>query len=183
VIQDDPENGIEVLETRGQLGLAVEQLDRGDLQRPGGRRFGALVHALLSAIDLNAEADAIRTLAANSGRVFDATEEEVNAAAVIVGKALAHPILRRAGASAAKGNVRRETPVLLSLDDGSVVEGVVDLAFREDMSDFNGWTVVDFKTAREFKTSSRRYIEQVKLYSNAIRAVTGLPSRGVVLVL
>jgi ATP-dependent helicase/nuclease subunit A len=42
VTQDDPENGIEVLETRDQLGLAVEQLDRGDLQRPGGRRFAHL---------------------------------------------------------------------------------------------------------------------------------------------
>jgi ATP-dependent helicase/nuclease subunit A len=39
------------------------------------------------------------------------------------------------------------------LDDGSLVEGVVDLAFR----DFIGWTVLDLKTDREFATSSDRY--------------------------
>jgi hypothetical protein len=33
---------------------------------------------------------------------------------------------------------RRETPVLLTLDDGSLVEGVVDLTFREDTPDFIG---------------------------------------------
>jgi ATP-dependent helicase/nuclease subunit A len=48
--------------------------------------------------------------------------------------------------------LRRETPVLLTLDDGSLVEGVVDLTFREDTPDFIGWTVLDFKTDREFAT-------------------------------
>jgi hypothetical protein len=55
-----------------------------------------------------------------------------------------------------KGGLRRETPGLLALDDGSLVEGVVDLAFHDDMPDFAGWTVVDFKTGREFAVSSAR---------------------------
>jgi hypothetical protein len=42
-----------------------------------------------------------------------------------VGAALAHPILRRAAACAGKGGLRRETPVLLRRDDGSLVEGTV----------------------------------------------------------
>jgi ATP-dependent helicase/nuclease subunit A len=78
--------------------------------------------------------------------------------------------------------LRRETPVLLTLDDGSLVEGVVDLTFREDTPDFIGWTVLDFKTDREFATSSDRYTAQVSVYSKAIRAATGLPSRGILLV-
>jgi ATP-dependent helicase/nuclease subunit A len=69
------------------------------------------------------------------------------------------------------------------LDDGSLVEGVADLAFREDTPDFAGWTVVDFKTDREFAISSARYIAQVRVYSEAIGAATGSPTRGILLVL
>jgi hypothetical protein len=83
---------------------------------------------------------------------------------VTAGAALQHPILQRAAASARKGELCRETPVLLRLDDGSLVEGVVDLAFHEDTADFSGWTVVDFKTDREFATSSDRYTAQVGIY-------------------
>ena len=43
------------------------------------------------------------------------------------------------------------------MDDGGLVEGVVDLAFMEDRAEFAGGTVVDFKTDREFATSSDRY--------------------------
>ena len=68
------------------------------------------------------------------------------------------------------------------VNDGSLIEGVVDLAFREDRSDFSGWTVVDFKTDREFAASAR-YLAQVRLYSQAIRAATDSPVRGVLLVL
>jgi hypothetical protein len=115
----------------------------------------------------------IKTGAAISGRLVGATEEEVQAAIAAVGGALAHPILRRAAASARKGRLRRESPVLLRLDDGSLVEGTVDLAFHEDTSDFVGWTVVDFKTDREFEATSDRYIAQVRVYSEAVSVATG----------
>jgi hypothetical protein len=76
----------------------------------------------LGSIDLDAGVDAIEAEAITSGRVVDATEEEVQAAIGMVGAAFAHPILRRA-ASAGKGGLRSETPVLLRRDDGSLVEG------------------------------------------------------------
>jgi ATP-dependent exoDNAse (exonuclease V) beta subunit len=161
----------------------VEMVERGDFERPGGRRFGTLVHAILASIDLDAGADAIQAAAAINGRIVGATEEEIQAAIVTVGVALGHPILRKAAASAEKGELRREAPVLLALDNGSLVEGVVDLAFREDTSDFAGWTVVDFKTDREFAVSSGRYVAQVRVYSEAIGMATGSPARGIVLVL
>jgi ATP-dependent helicase/nuclease subunit A len=163
--------------------VRVEIVERGDFERPGGRRFGALVHAVLASIDFSAGADATQASAAINGRVFGATEEEIQAAIVTVGIALGHPILRRAAASAGKGRLRRETPVLFTLDDGSLVEGVVDLAFREDTPDFAGWTMVDFKTDREFAASSARYVAQVRVYSEAVAAATGSPARGIVLVL
>jgi ATP-dependent helicase/nuclease subunit A len=134
---------------------------RPDDKRPGGRRFGALVHAMLAAIDLDAAPEAIQGSAA----------------------ALQHPILRRATASAAEGNIRRETPVLLRLEDGSVAEGVLDLAFREQTSDFDGWSVVDFKTDQEFSSAPSRYIAQVDLYVRAVQAATDLLARGIILVL
>ena len=114
--------------------------------------------------------------------MIGATEEEVNAAVVAVRAALAHPLLRRAADSAKERAIRRETPVVLKLDDGSLVEGVVDLAFWEEGPEFAGWTVVDFKTDREFAAASERYIIQVKTYSAAIRAATGQPSQGVILI-
>ena len=64
-----------------------------------------------------------------------------------------------------------------------MVEGVVDLAFAENTLEFAGWTVVDFKTDREFQAWSDRYIAQVRVYSDAVAAATASPARGIVLVL
>ena len=162
--------------------IVVEMMERGDRERPHGRRFGALVHALLASVDLDAIVDAIKASAAVNGRLVGATDEEVEAAIATVDRALAHPILRRAAACAGVSRLRRETPVLLRRDDGSLVEGVVDLAFYEDTSEFVGWTVVDFKTDREVDAMSL-YIAQVSLYLEAISAATGSPARGIILVL
>jgi ATP-dependent helicase/nuclease subunit A len=136
-----------------------------------------------ASVDFDAGADAIQASAVINGRMFGAAEDEIQAAIVAVGTALRHPIMRRAAASVGRGGVRRETPVLLTLDDGSLAEGVVDLAFREDTAEFAGWTVVDFKTDREFAGSSAGYLAQVRAYSEAIGVATGSPARGIVLVL
>jgi ATP-dependent exoDNAse (exonuclease V) beta subunit len=164
-------------------GVDIERVDRGDLERPGGRRFGALVHALLASIDLTADADAVRTVASVQGRMVGATEEEISGAVATVGRVIKHPILQRAAASAGSAGLRRETPVLLTLGDGSLVEGVVDLAFYDQTPDFKGWTVVDFKTDREFEESSDRYVAQVQVYSKAVSTATNSPTRGVLLVI
>ena len=163
--------------------VQVERIERSDFERPSGRRFGSLVHAILASVDLDADADAIQGSAAINGRLVGATEEEINAAVVAVRATLRHPLLRSAAGSATKGQLRRETPVLIALDDGSLVEGVADLAFLEDAPEFAGWTVVDFKTDREFAASSDRYTAQVTAYSAAIQAATGLPSRGILLII
>jgi ATP-dependent exoDNAse (exonuclease V) beta subunit len=70
--------------------------------------------------------------------------------------------------------VRREEPVVHRLADGTLLEGVVDLAFR----DADGWTVVDFKTEGSDRES---YGAQVHLYCAAVEAATGLRARGVLL--
>jgi len=111
------------------------------------------------------------------GRV-GATVEEIAAAAEAAGRALAHPLMRRAADAARAGRCRRETPVLLRLDDGVIVEGVVDAAFLEDGA---GWTIVDFKTDVEIAGRLEEYRRQVALYARAIAQATGGPARGVLL--
>ena len=95
--------------------------------------------------------------------------------------ALAHPIMRRA-ASVALMNLRRETPIILRRQDGSLVEGVVDLAFREEAADFE-WTAVDFKTDREFDLYRAEYTAQVALYAQAIEKATESSVSGILLVI
>ena len=134
-------------------------------------------------IDLESTTDALNKTATVQDRILGSTDEEIDAAVVTVTCALAHPILRRASASFRSGGLRREVPVMLRTDCGSLVEGIVDLAFREDSPDFAGWTVVDFKTDHELEGSSDRYLDQVRWYSTAVREATNLPTRGVLLVI
>jgi len=155
--------------------LRVEEVALERAGRPGGKRFGSLVHATLAAVDLDAAEPAVRAVAAAQARLLGASAEELRAAAAAATAALAHPLLRRAAAS---GAVRRETPVVLRLADGSLAEGVVDLAFREA----EGWTVVDFKTDRELGARRAEYARQVALYARAVAAATGEPARAVLLV-
>jgi len=136
---------------------------------------------MLATVELSGDAARIRSVARLQQRMFDATEEEIDAAIQAVTTALQHPVLRRAVA-AGKENVRRETPVLLKLENGTIAEGVVDLAFRESMGERAEWTVVDFKTDQEFSGEATRYSRQVKLYVEAVRVATALPARGIILV-
>jgi len=74
--------------------------------------------------------------------------------------------MKRADEALEHGKCRRETPVTLREDDGSLVEGVVDLAFEEDGT----WYVVDFKTAAELQDRLDSYRRQVSVYATAISA-------------
>jgi ATP-dependent exoDNAse (exonuclease V) beta subunit len=161
--------------------VQVEIVTRPDPERPSGRRFGALVHGILAAVDLNATSEQIGVMARVHGRLVDATESEVEAAVHTVVGALAHPIMRRA-ANVAASDLRRETPIFLRREDGTLIEGVVDLAFREEEADF-GWTVVDFKTDREFELCRAEYTAQVAYYARAIERATDSSANGILLVI
>jgi ATP-dependent exoDNAse (exonuclease V) beta subunit len=153
--------------------VAIERV-AGPATRPHGVRFGTLVHAVLAAVDLAATPAAVAAVSAIEGRLLEAAPDEVEAATACVAAALAHPLLRRA---AAASRLRRESPVALRLDDGTLVEGVVDAAFE----DADGWTVVDFKTDVDLAGRLDEYRRQVQMYARAIRAVTGAPVRAVLL--
>jgi ATP-dependent exoDNAse (exonuclease V) beta subunit len=159
------------------LAVTVESVGI-DFSRPHGKRFGTLVHAVLSVVDLNAGADGVYAIAQLQGRLYGASEAEITAAAETVTRALAHPLMRRAAAASQIGQCRRETPVAILLEDGLLVEGIVDLAFMDDTS---GWVVADFKTDFEIEGKLEEYRAQVELYARAIWRATGSAATAVLL--
>ncbi|MGH9972027.1 MAG: PD-(D/E)XK nuclease family protein, partial [Pyrinomonadaceae bacterium] len=159
--------------------VAVESIEI-DFSRPHGKRFGVLVHAVLSVVPLNSDHEAIADVARAQGRILGATEDDVAAAVETVHRALRHPLMQRAAAAANIGQCRREVPVGLKLDDGILVEGAIDLAFQEQRSN-SPWTVIDYKTDFEVKGRLEEYKNQVSLYALAISRATGLDTRPVLL--
>ncbi len=149
----------------------------GRARRPAGPRFGALVHAVLAAVSLDADRDALGQVARLQGRLLGASGSEVEAAAEAAGAGLAHPLFDRVRRAAAAGECRREAPVTMRSDDGVVVEGVVDLAFR----DGDAWVVVDFKTDQELAAGLDVYRRQVQIYADMVARATGGPARGVLM--
>jgi ATP-dependent exoDNAse (exonuclease V) beta subunit len=134
--------------------------------RPGGRKFGRLVHDILQHAGL---AEDVESLAVIWGRRHGAGESERTAAVEVVREALAHDAL----AVPAGARRYRELPVMVRLEDGTLVDGRIDFAWSDGAS----WTVIDYKTDRQEK----RNVAQVQVYALALQRATGLPVRGIVL--
>jgi ATP-dependent helicase/nuclease subunit A len=162
----------------GDLERDVEVIDVSrDVERPSGVRFGALVHATLAAVPFDANDVHVREITSLHARILGNDERESIAAAAAVQSVLAHPFMTRARKAASTGRCRRETPVSLTLADGTLVEGILDLAFLEK----ERWLVVDFKTDRELEKELERYKRQVALYALSIERATGQASGGVLM--
>jgi ATP-dependent exoDNAse (exonuclease V) beta subunit len=148
----------------------------GDTARGGGAAFGALVHVVLSQAPFDASAAQLEALAGVEARVLGVSETEASAAARVAANVLAHDIIGRARAAERRGACRRETPVTCRMPDGTVVEGIVDLAFEENGT----WVVVDYKSDRVLAAEGEdRYRRQIGLYVSAIGQATGRPASGV----
>ena len=162
--------------------VTVVELERA-AARPAGKRFGSLVHAVLASVPLDVpdgRPAPVEEIARLHGRVFGATDDEVAAAADVAGRVLSHPLLARARAAARRGECRREAPVSMRADDGVLIEGVVDVAFREE----GAWTVVDYKTDRDLEEADGAidvYRRQVVLYAEMITRATGEPAGAVLM--
>ena len=142
--------------------------------RASGARFGTLVHEVLATVPLAARADEIERFCTLQGRRLGATDEERQSAASLVQATLAHTILREASAAEDRGECHREAPVTLRRSDGTLVEGVIDLAYRVD----GRWWVVDFKTDTELSSGADAYRAQVGTYVAALAAATTQECRG-----
>jgi ATP-dependent helicase/nuclease subunit A len=178
-LPSDPQPGADTPQTGfGHDVRHVSVVDVRGRQRPGGARFGKLVHSILASTPLDADRSTIEALAAVHGRILSAPDDEVDAATETVKNLLTHALLGRARAAESRGDCRRETPVTCTLADGTLIEGIVDLAFEEQ----DGWTVVDYKTDRELAAIGEdRYRRQVALYASAIAQATGRPASGVLI--
>jgi ATP-dependent exoDNAse (exonuclease V) beta subunit len=154
--------------------IVLEETQVARAGRPGGRRFGELVHATLAQVALDADRQGIDAVVSVHARSLLATPDEVAAAGDAVEAALAHPLL--AQARGAK-EVRREAPVVDPGPEGEVTEGVIDLAFADE----GGWTVVEFKTDEDLEPNRLAYEAQTAAYVRAITGATGTSARGVLL--
>ena len=83
-----------------------------------------------------------------------------------------HDIINRARRSS---SLKRETPVAWVQRDGTLIEGVLDLAFDEG----DKTVVVDFKTDHELAAGETRYRAQLEQYVGAVSRSTGRPASGV----
>jgi ATP-dependent exoDNAse (exonuclease V) beta subunit len=133
--------------------------------RPTGRKFGSVVHDILQHASSPDEADALADV---WGRRHSASQQERAAAAEAARQTLEYV----AQAMPAEAERHRELLVMVRLEDGTLVDGRIDLAWRDN----NSWTVVDYKTDRREK----RNVAQVQLYALALQRATNLPVRGIV---
>jgi ATP-dependent helicase/nuclease subunit A len=170
-----PTHRVDIVTARSQRGgpaslepVAVHRTDAEREGRPRGKAFGVLVHAVLAEVALDATDDAVLAAARVQARMLAASETDAAHAAAAAIAALGHPLVREA----ARAEHRRESPVVLREPDGTLVEGVLDLAFRREA----GWVVVDFKTDRELAEAKAAYEAQVRLYARAVAQATGLPA-------
>jgi ATP-dependent exoDNAse (exonuclease V) beta subunit len=145
--------------------------------RPAGPRFGTLVHAVLATVALDATEARVDESVSLQARILGAPPDEARSATALVAAALAHPLLARAREAWRSGRCRREAPVACLEPDGSLIEGVLDLAFE----DAEGFTVVDFKTDTEIAAGLAAYRRQVALYASTIARATGKPVTAVLM--
>jgi ATP-dependent helicase/nuclease subunit A len=98
---------------------------------------------------------------------------------VAASRALSSAVIARAFAAGI--NCRREASIVMRLEDGTIVEGVADLAFQEAENGKAVWTVVDFKTDADLESHLETYRAQLGFYVRGVMESTGSPARGVVL--
>lgn len=147
--------------------------------RPHGTRFGALVHATLSRVALDADAAEIEEAARFFARMIGADDAEAAAASEAAAHALGAPLMRAAAAAGAR--LRRECALILKTDEGETVEGVADLAFPERHEGAERWVVIDFKTDADIAPRLSEYRTQLLIYLRAIGEATGALTRGVLM--
>ncbi len=148
-----------------------------------GYEWGSAVHGTLAAAAQGVEGEALefvaRALLVEHDRPLDerGAPAELGELMSLVGRVRASELWRRAE----RADMRRpEVPFAVErpAENGGIprlVEGVIDLAFREA----DGWVIVDYKTDvgddPDFPARRRAYRRQVDLYAECWEQVTGEP--------
>ena len=161
--------------------------------RGRGRDWGSAVHQALEAAGRGASGEALarvcRAALLENGRPSDGGEpEELDEMVALVESVVRSPLLARARrAERLLSEVPFGLPRPLAGQDGplpGIVEGVIDLAFREE----DGWVIADYKTddltdAAELDRRLAVYRAQVNLYAECWQELTGEPVKERVLYL
>ncbi len=147
---------------------------RGPEKRPHGARFGTLVHSILRDTPLDAGPDQLTILADYYRRIHQATDAEAEAAIRACTNALQHPLI--ASARTAE-RLEREYPFLHRCQDGTILDGVVDMFFVTEGTA----TLVDFKTDLSTGEIPDRYRVQMAWYEIAVGTITQSPVRSILL--
>jgi ATP-dependent helicase/nuclease subunit A len=159
----------------------VKETERPDLQWAWAQRhgpiFGSFVHDLFYHIDLR-RPDGLETMALTLGKKYALKEAEADRAVELVRWGLSSGVLTRAARSE---RVWRELPFVCH-EQGSVIEGYIDLAFEED----GELVVVDFKTdevksEKELDEKARHYAPQGLVYARSLEKIARKKVKEVVL--
>ncbi len=159
--------------------LVIAGLDKQarDLDLPAwakgryGTAIGRAVHGVLQNVDLTT-GEGARELAA-AQVLAEGVPDQLELVLTLVQSALDSPLLKRA----AEREHWRETYVGTVID-GTLVEGYVDLLYRDD----DGLVIVDFKTdAAVTDEALQAYATQLSVYSRAVSDAAGEPVTGLAL--
>jgi ATP-dependent helicase/nuclease subunit A len=138
-----------------------------------GDKIGRAVHGVLQSVDLTGDEDIAAVAQAQA--MAEGVTEHADAVAALATSALAAPLMRRA----ASREHWRESYVGTQLDDGIILEGFVDLIFREDDGSL---VIIDYKTDSipdaAVPARTTYYAPQIRAYQRALSAATGAEVTG-----
>lgn len=142
-----------------------------------GAERGTLMHRALSIIPLEKLRGAVNLYSAVKQAVHDMADREVFTyleVMLLYIKGLAEFFQSELGQRMLHSpNVRREWAFNLVMEEGSLLQGVIDCAFMEE----GRWVLVDYKTDRieDEDAFIQRYQLQIDWYARALEKITGIP--------
>jgi ATP-dependent helicase/nuclease subunit A len=143
-----------------------------------GTAVGRAVHAVLQTIDLTTGEGMDQAVAAQC--FAEGVTDFSSVVKDLARSALNSAIVREA----ATRSPMRESYVATELDDGTVLEGIVDLMYRDELGQV---VIVDYKTdavpAGALGARVEFYRPQVRTYRRAVEAAIGIQTRAVLLFL
>ena len=142
-----------------------------------GAQHGTLMHRALSLIPLSAVKQGSDLYGAVKQAIHDLADREIFTYQEVMALSIrgiaaffGSDIGRRMLASP---NVRREWAFNLVMDNGALLQGVIDCAFEED----GAWVLLDYKTDRitDEEAFVQRYALQLDWYARALERITDKP--------
>ncbi len=145
----------------------LEILDDGEKKQSfsGGKDFGSLVHLLLEK-GWDWPRETLSRAAVLYGEELGISAKEAAEAAKMAETVFKSELLQRARKA---GRVFRELPVTGTIEPGTYLNAVIDLAFLEG----DEWVLVDYKTDQDMDKEKEKYQKQLGYYRELLQKYTG----------